>query len=665
VGVLAAGVGLVTAATGQAVVARWAYDAHGPRPTWLDRGLGLLLSASLLGALMFVASATSLFMARARRRGHPPRLALYVVTLLGTLALSVHVFAVGLHVLLGSHLTSSGLAFFLNSKEHIANAVTRQYLGYLVPLVALCGVLARGLGWMVKRAMLTNPARVGLGQVGGCLAMTGVAAFAASAPAQHPVGVGVARTSPEMAILASVSSAGSVDEAAITASPLVQTALASPRSDEMAVWDQTAPLMGERPNVVLVLLESVSTRHVGFMGYPRPTTPNLDRIASRSLRMTRAYSTATHSSYAQMAVLSSLFPRRGTSLDMYHRLDYRRVLLHDLTSRLGYATATTSSQDETWQGMRRFQDTGTPTYFHHAPDHQGEHLDLVTEEVAPDDATIDHALAWIDGRKGASFSIYVNLQSTHFPYPIPRSAPRPFQPSEPQGTFNYVRWDRGELDVIVNRYDNALAYVDGEVGRLYDGLMKRGLLEDTIFVVTADHGELFFDHDTVTHGRTLYEGEARVPLLVHYPNAIDPGDDATPVSTLDVLPTIVDLMELVPHPTLQGKSFAHARHDASRAGAPAVYMNIQGWKHLQAIVCFPYKLVYDPDLSTAMLYDLEADPNESRDLVAERPAVAEALQKTLLAQLDAQDLYHAAGDTGRRLRSERAAPRLLPCPGVP
>jgi hypothetical protein len=84
-----------------------------------------------------------------------------------------------------------------------------------------------------------------------------------------------------------------------------------------------------------------------------------------------------------MAILSSLFPRRGTMLDQYGRLDYPRFLSHDLFHQLGYRTATISSQDETWQGMRRFEDTGTPTLFVHAPDYTGQHIDTGTERSCP------------------------------------------------------------------------------------------------------------------------------------------------------------------------------------------------------------------------------------------------------------------------------------------
>ncbi|MBL9025545.1 MAG: sulfatase-like hydrolase/transferase [Myxococcales bacterium] len=664
VGVLGAGTGLLIGVVGQLVVARFAASGEASRPSWWERLVGVVVTASLLGALLFLATVVALVLTRRSARRSRRRATMAPVALIATLVVLVHALGVTLHVLLGSHLTSSGLAFFLNSSEHIAGAVSAQYLGYLLPLIGGAALFAAGLSVLVRRVVDGDPARVRSVEVVGCVAMTGVAGLAAAAPAQEPMGAGVARTSPEVALLASVTSSDrGPDPLLAEENPLVREALRSPSRASQRSWEAVTRATAERPNVVIITLESVAISRLGYLDESgrlagRQASPNIDRIAAKSLRMRRAYTTATHSNYAQMAVISSLFPRRGSTLDMYQRLDYPRVLLHDLGSALGYTTATVSSQDETWQGMKRFQDTGTATYFRHAPDHQGEHLDLVTEDVAPDQATVDHAIGWLKAQRGTPFSLYLNLQSTHFPYPIPDAAPKPFTPYEPKGTFNYVRWEDADKDVILNRYDNALHYVDAQVGRLYDALEASGLLEDTIFVITADHGELFFEHDLVTHGRTLFDGESRVPLLVHYPAALEPRDDFTPVSTLDVLPTVVDLMGAPPHPAFQGESF----RDTEASERSGVFLNIQGWKHYEGVVCGRYKLVFDPDSRESELYDLIADPNEERNLAFSRPELAAALRDTLRAQMEAQEAYHANGEAGRRLRDERFAPRMLPCP---
>lgn len=444
-------------------------------------------------------------------------------------------------------------------------------------------------------------------------------------------------------------------------------ALVSPKVATGAAWDARAlaliqPDRGSRPNIVIITLETVGANHVGYLGYGRDVTPNLDRIAQDSLVYERAYSTATHSNYAQMAVLSSLFPRRGTTLDMYGRLDYPRHLMHDLAFGLGYKTATISSQDETWQGMLRFQTTETPTHYRHSLDYKGPRLDLFSEEIAPDAETATLAVDWIESARNEPFSLYVNFQSTHHPYPIPEEAPHPFRPYDPEHDYHFSSRDPRDHEEMLNRYDNALRYVDAQVGRIFDAIESRGLLGSTIFVVTADHGENFFDHDMVTHGRSLFDTEARVPLLVHYP-LVDGRRIQTPVSTLDVVPTILDLLGLPPHPALQGESVAWVGLGLGERRS-AIFMNIQGWKHLDAIVCYPYKLVQDPKAETLSLYDLERDPGELRDVATEEPEATAALAAVLRAQIDAQQRYHQNTDAAKALRADRYAPLMLPCPGA-
>ena len=623
-----------------------------------DRVAGLLLTASFAGAAGFLGGGLgyglgSLVGERAARRSK-----VALATVLISVVSLFHALALGLRLMMGSSLTISGLKFFFNSARHMLAAITSQYRFHVAVGVGSVVVVSAAVALLVSRAV-KPPMNVRRGELVGVLAMAALTVMTIMAPVPLGFAQSTTRTSAELALFSSAKAPRR--GGFLGASTLGATALASPEIQQAVAWEASLEDGQHRPNLVLVMLESVGGNHMGYAGYNREASPNLNRIAKQSLVFTRAYSTATHSNYAQMATLSSLFPRRGGSLDVYERLDYPRVLLHDAAFKLGFETATISSQDETWQGMLRFQETGTPTFYRHARDYQGEHLTLGTEDVAPDEDTVRDAIVWIDSVSGSPFSIYINLQSTHFPYPIPKSAAHPFKPFEPQGTFNYVSWEKEELPIILNRYDNALHYVDTQVGTLYDALADRGLLDDTVFVVTADHGEMFFEHDLVTHGRTLHEEEARVPFIVHYPDGVAPRFVDEAVSTVDVLPTMIELAGAPPHPAFQGESVARLGLGEGSHTA-AVFLNIQGWKHYDAVVCMPYKLVFDPDTQQSALYDLATDPREDSDIAKHKPDVVVALSAVLQAQLDAQEAYHADDEQGARLRAERFAPVLLPCP---
>ncbi len=569
---------------------------------------------------------------------------------------------VALRILSGSFLSRDLLAFAYNARQHLAHAATGGYLlwalALLATLLAFGAVFARALA-KTERVVAVRPAP----PLVMALALSAVVTFVFARRDESRFARHMFASGPLLG-LASSMVGGHEEPEPLGASAYLQASVPEgpPRSAETAVLARARePAQTKRPNVLLVMLESIAVSHLGFSGYARPTTPNLDRLAREGLLMRRAWTTATHSNYAQMAVLSALVPRRGTGLDLYTRLDYPRFLFHDLFATLGYATATITSQDEEWQGMRRFQATNTPTDFWHSRDFTGTHLDSGVERTVPDEHTASEAIGWLNRHADRNFALYVNLQSTHFPYTLAPGAERPFLPDEPSpSTFTYFRYPESEVGVVQNRYDNALAHVDRQVGRLVRALEMAGVLDDTLIVVTADHGEQFFERGLVTHGQTLHEIEARVPLLLRWPRGIRPEARTEPVSHVDVLPTIAEVVGAPMHPSWQGKSFLAPRP----AGSPprAIFLDIQGLRLADAIVCWPYKLIFDRTTGLRHLYDLERDPNERDDRAEAEPLVAQGLGRTLAAQIEAQLDYHAYENTAAR--AERFQPRLAACPSV-
>lgn len=628
-------------------------------PTLPQTALAATAMALGYGALATAVAAIGAWLGR--RRAAAERALVFALTALTTL----HALALLVRVESGSTLTMSALAFFTDGGAHLTYTIAASY-----PLAVMAlGLVAAGAFFGLNAAVRSASRLVELPgfaarAIGLATALTSlsVALYVITEPAPSPAREIV---TPELSFLMTMVSSAPNDEQTIDedtrAKPPATVVMPGPSRSIEAVWRERARRpTSATPNILLVTMESIATSHLGYMGYERAVTPNLDRIAERSRRMLRAWTTATHSNYAQMAILSSLFPRRVDGFDQYKRLDYPRTLLHDVFALAGRQTATISSQDERWQGMRRFETTETPTFFWNATDYEGPRLDIGSEKVTPDEVTVGEAMAWIDAQGGAPWSLYVNLQATHFPYRIPEDAPRPFEPNRPHRGFNYLSYPEADHPIAVNRYDNALHYVDAQIGRLERHLAGLGQLDNTIWVITADHGEMFHEHGQVTHGKTLYDGEARIPLLIHYPSRVDADDVDEPVSHLDIMPTILELAGLEPHPSFQGKSFADvSAHQRERI---AIFLNIQGFRTAEAIVCWPYKLTRERASGATRLYKLDADPRELRDLAASDQPIARALTQTLTAQMRAQEDYHAieAAET----RALYFAPRLLSCPTV-
>jgi arylsulfatase A-like enzyme len=239
---------------------------------------------------------------------------------------------------------------------------------------------------------------------------------------------------------------------------------------------------------------------------------------------------------------------------------------------------------------------------------------------------------------------------------LPEGFSGAYQPADPNaGTFGFLAYPKRDRELALNRYDNALRYVDAQVGRIRDALERRGQLDDTLWVISADHGELFHEHGHVTHGKTLYDREARVPLLLHWPSQLAAADSQVAVSTLDIMPTVLELLRLPPHPAYQGRSFANLRRRA--ADPSGIYLSLQGLRYGDAVVCWPWKLIHESSHGRLLLYDLEHDPAEQHDLMRREHPRARPLAELLLTQVTRQLAYHADAEAQRT----HFAPALLPC----
>jgi arylsulfatase A-like enzyme len=650
--------GLGLSAVGQVLVWTLARGEH-------DGTAGQSLAAVVLSAAGWVLAGLLLALATRPllgwRLGRVAALGLSAA-LLATLAF-IAVAGTAMRIMSGSYVTVGGVMFSFGSREHFIHAAVQGYVG----VTALCLAVLVGSG-LLFAWLLSSSARPSggpwLGHLGLAAALSLLVGGVYARRADSRFTRGMFVSAPLLALVSSLDNAFELTRASVGGLAFGES-LAPPGPDlaEGPRWlARIKAARGPRPNVLLVMLESVAPDHLGLLGYHRATSPEIDRLGRESLWMRRAWATATHSNYAQMAVLSSLFPRRVHGLDQYTRIDYPRLLFHDVFHALGYATATISSQDETWQGMRRFQSTGTPTFFWYSGNCTEPLLDSGVEKVAPDGAALDVVLDWLSHRAHRPWALYLNLQGTHFPYTLPAGATHPWLPDEPDGsTYTYLSYPESERAVVVNRFDNALRYVDEQLGRLRRYLAEAGELDDTFMVITADHGELFFDKGLVTHGRSLYEVEARVPLWLRWPGHIPAEQRDEPVSHLDVMPTVLDYLDLPPHPSWQGRSFRTPAPEA--VGKHAIFMNIQGLRFADALVCWPYKLMIDRTGNKPYLFDLASDPDEEHNLVEARPTIAALLNDTLNKQLIAQLDYHRAQDLA--VRQERFQPRLRACPSLP
>ncbi|HEV8409440.1 MAG TPA: sulfatase-like hydrolase/transferase, partial [Gemmatimonadaceae bacterium] len=406
-----------------------------------------------------------------------------------------------------------------------------------------------------------------------------------------------------------------------------------------------------RFNVIVVLIESLRKDELVAEGGSRNVMPALDALARESTVYTDAVAPAAQSDYATTSILASQFPLRGISFRPFpQHIPYPRVLAYDVMKPFGYRTAVFSSQNEHWGGMYNFLNTGGVDHFLHAETFSGptyaanadrglrEWMEKTGHAGKIDDSdTIGEAIAWTDSiAKSSPFFAYINLQSSHNPYLLAR----PFAPRFGTGHVSFpVLFDVYPADsagAVRDLYDNSLAYADVQLGRLFDALKQNGRWNSTIVVVLGDHGEAFYEHGFGAHASELFSEVTHVPLIVHVP-ARRAAIDSLPASSIDVIPTVLGILRLPPHPAFQGIDLENR---AMRRDRPLFSLTQTAMADEVCVEQDQWKLIYDLRHSVQRLYDLRNDPGETRDLAAQYPAQRDALMETIAAWWSRQIEYY-------------------------
>jgi arylsulfatase A-like enzyme len=393
-------------------------------------------------------------------------------------------------------------------------------------------------------------------------------------------------------------------------------------------------------NVIVILVESLRSDRLTRLGSKRPVVPNIDGLAQKSLIFPNAYSQSSHSDYADLCPLSSLYPLRSASHHFYpEKIPYPRVLLYDILKPLGYKTAIFSSQDERWGSMYNFLNTGNLDVFFHAQNFSGERLTFEEDTVAynyfkrqktkagkiEDRYTVAAAVRWIEKQNGTPFFIYMNLQRSHFPYKIPQDFPRRFEPSTIDFHVRFGFYPKEKTPILINAYDNSLSYVDFQLKSLFEYLEKKELLKNTIIVLSGDNGQAFYEHDVACHATKLYEEVIRVPLVLYAPK-IKIGIHHQFVQHIDVPPTILSLLNLPPYPIFQGRNIL--KDDLSQR---SIFITAQaGIIQQDATIRNGMKLVLDYTSQSSSLFDLTKDPHEQNNLMGKKTEIYEDLLTRIL-----------------------------------
>ena len=434
--------------------------------------------------------------------------------------------------------------------------------------------------------------------------------------------------------------------------------------------------MRQNPNIILIVLDAVRADHLSCYGYDQPTTSFLEELAANGVLFDCAFAAAPWTPPSHASLFTGTYPsRHGVDVDENLHLSRQHPTMAEILALKGYASLAIlpdAHLSEARGFHRGFEDFVEIFRIPYVSLDRNSATSLLRNLVLGRDGRAYHSSRllknWIHKKVRGSaqpFFAFINYKSAHNSYrsPLPFRSRFKISPVAGQDSRKLRQYANGgaypymagglemterDMEVVQSWYDGAIAYLDHTIRDLLQFLKQLGVYDDTLIIITADHGENFGDHGLGYHLFCLYDSLIRVPLLMSYPRLGKTGRRITNlVSLTDVLPTVLELTGCDPgdYPQIQGKSLlpfheseGHA-HVFAEFGRPQYMLKRLAARYpqhdfsrfdrgLQCIRTPDFKLILGSDGSQE-LYHLPSDPAEMNNVVRDYPDEAEILRSVL------------------------------------
>ncbi|HVP10946.1 MAG TPA: sulfatase [Phycisphaerae bacterium] len=385
------------------------------------------------------------------------------------------------------------------------------------------------------------------------------------------------------------------------------------------------PQRSKKPSVLLVVVDTLRADKLGCYGSGLGATPNFDALARDGVLFEQAYSQAPWTLPSFATLLTSLAPPQhgaGGHVGKFTRLAPSAHTVAECFRDAGYATGEIVNVDyltPPFGVTRGFTDVDFEVY-----DSNGLKRDA--------GRTTDAALSWIRKQQAKPFFLMVHYFDLHLVYSPPLEYRRQFAAPQDRDNSAWVFGTRQQISAFRNGeitfdeasirraeklYNGEVAYTDAQFGRLLAELDKLGLRNETLVVLTADHGESFLDHGSFEHGHTLYNELLHVPLIMSWPGELEPSKVPLAVSLMDVAPTLCAQAGVKPASSFAGRNLFGSDGEPTDQTRPVLLEGNLWGPPLRGWMDGGYKLIVSPERS--MLFDLRVDPWERNDLSAAQP----------------------------------------------
>lgn len=378
------------------------------------------------------------------------------------------------------------------------------------------------------------------------------------------------------------------------------------------------------PNIVLISIDSLRADHLGCYGYERDTSPTIDRLASEGVRFERAISQAPWTLPSHASLFTGLYGRTHQTDDLVKRLPDGIPTIASELSDYGYNTRGIVSG--TFMQKRFGLDSGFDEYDDELAqvNHKRSH-ETITSPVIHGKAT-----AMLENLS-PPFFLFLHYWDVHYDFAPPAPHDTRFD-LDYAGNITSKRFmknerinvdmPRADLEHLVALYDGEISWVDAHIERLLAVLDEQGFTENTVIILTADHGDEFFEHGAKGHSHSLYDELLHVPLIVRGPGVKAGATVPQAVELVDVLPTVMDLTRTDTPAGAQGRSLIGALRGEPLAPEPVFSQTTRARKDKDAEWTDAWSVESELRKWTTFteagvpneLYDIATDPGETTSL---------------------------------------------------
>ena len=405
--------------------------------------------------------------------------------------------------------------------------------------------------------------------------------------------------------------------------------------------------MAKKPNLILIGIDSLRPDHMSLFGYPRLTTPHLDKYAARGAVFSNTFSPhiPTTPGYGSMFTGMDCFGMDVVALRHEGGLGTHVKTLAEVLGENGYNTSCVGfSGNPASRGFQKYIDFEGWGSWEKGRSHKAENLNAVT---LPELRRLN------DEKK--PFFLFMRHMDPHSPYLPPLPFERIFYEGNELDPANrsldpvmkfkpfcdyFASWFPPvctDKDYIIAQYDGAVAYMDACIENLFTTIREMGIEEETLVVIDSDHGETLYDHDCFFDHHGLYECTTRIPLVLVYPGKIPAGRRYSEYCQMkDIMPTILETMGIQSGIAFDGRSLLPLIQGQPRVTEPEFYITECTWMRKHGWRTPQWKLIHalEPDFHfkpEVELYDLIKDPGELVNVAEKEPAVVAMLEARMQA----------------------------------